>query len=395
MKTIKSLLLTFMLLLCLTAQAQWAGEDKVVLRELDNSQTVSIGVQGSSTEICYEWTSHPTIVSTDLHQAVIVVNPQAPEETYICTRTSSCGVEQDMVKVKVLDSISIVSVTPLKNCYNSGDQVELSHFEIETYPPGYGTLVQFSPDHVYNNWGLYDADEETITFELSYNNHTSRKTATVNVYNENQTITYGESYDFVKLVHQIEAINNMVKKAKGITDKLNSFAKGISPCSPDFHLVATRPQATVIRTCCNDEQYLGFKLDLPYYDVFMAIDCYIPTTLKIPVVGGVDIHVGAAVGARLGPLSAIYKGKCSNISITVGAYANVSGGVRVSVADPDFLSGELNLVGEGGTNVTWVLGEAIDWHPVDVSLKIVGKVMALSFFTKQIEFQICSHTFFN
>lgn len=397
MKTIKSIITSaFMLLLCLSVHAQWAGEDKEVLREPDNSQTVTIGVQDGSSNTCYEWSSSPNIQSSDLHQPVIVVNPRLAEETFTVTRISDCGVEQDQVKVKLIDTISIVSVTPLKNCYNTGDQVELSHFEIVTYPAGYASMVQLSPNRVYNNWGLYDSDEETITFELTYNNHTSRKTATVNVYNENQTVTYGESYDFHKFINGIKQVNSMVQKAKGISDKLNSLAKkGVSPCSPDFHLVLAMPQATLLRTCCNDRELIGFRVDEPMIDAFLAIDCYIPTSLKIPIVGGVDIHVGAAVGVKVGPMSFAFKGECSNVTIPVGAYANMSGGVRVSVADPDFLSGELNIVGEGSTNITWVVGESIQWHPIDVSVKIVGKVTAMSFFTKEIDFQICTHSFFN
>ena len=88
-----------MLLLCLTAKAQWAGEDKEVMREEDNSQTVTIGTPDGSSDKCYDW-SGPHIMS-DPHQATITVNPQSSEELYTVTRSSSCGVEQDQVKVKV------------------------------------------------------------------------------------------------------------------------------------------------------------------------------------------------------------------------------------------------------------------------------------------------------
>jgi len=185
MKTIKSLItLAFVLLLCLTAKAQWAGEDKEVLRDpYNNSQVVSIGVQDGSSDACYEWTG-PHITS-DPHKPVVVVNPQDEEETYTCTRISSCGVEEDQVKVKVLDTISIVSVTPLKNCYNDGDDVHLSDFEIVTSPAGWGFMVEVSPTHLNNNWGLGDVDETMeLTFTLDYNGHQSVKHATVNVFND-------------------------------------------------------------------------------------------------------------------------------------------------------------------------------------------------------------------
>ena len=112
-----------------------------------------------------------------------MVNPQSSEELYTVTRSSSCGVEQDQVKVKVVDSVTIVSVTPLKDCYNSGDNLALSDFEIKTNPDGYESLVQFTPTRVTNYAGESD-EEQTITFSLNYRGHTSTNEATVNVFNE-------------------------------------------------------------------------------------------------------------------------------------------------------------------------------------------------------------------
>ena len=38
------------------AQAQFAGPDKHVARNVDNSQTVTLGVADASTDACYIWT---------------------------------------------------------------------------------------------------------------------------------------------------------------------------------------------------------------------------------------------------------------------------------------------------------------------------------------------------
>lgn len=394
MKTIKLVITSaFMLLLCLTAKAQWAGEDKEVLREEDNSQTVSIGVPDGSSDKCYEW-SGPNIESVDTHQPVIVVHPQSPEETYICTRTSSCGVEQDEVVVRMKDTISLVSVTPLKDCYNSGDALALTDFQIVTDPAGYESLVQFSPTQVYNLAGASE-ERQTITFGLTYNGYTSSKTAQVNVFNEDLGVSEGQSVDFHKFIKDFQKVNAMVEKAKGLSDKLNSLAKGVSPCEPDFHLVLNFPQGSDIHACCNGKEVNGFKINWPSYDVNLGIDCYIPTSLSIPHVGGLEIHVGAAIGVTLGPLAFTFKGDCSNITLPLGLYANISGGVRLSLFDPDFLSGELNLVGTGSTSLVWTIGQSIQWHPLDVNLKLVGKVTVLSFYTDEVDYMLFTYSFFN
>ena len=392
MKTIKSVITSaFLLLLCLTAQAQWAGEDKEVLREPDNSQTVTIGVPDGSSDKCYDWTG-PNIVG-NAHQATITVNPQSEEEIYVCTRTSSCGAEEDQVKVKVIDTISIVSVTPLKQCYNSGDNLALTDFEIVTSPAGYQSLVQFTPTQVTNYAGASE-EQQTITFSLTHNGHTSTKTATVNVFNENLGLSTCTSVDFSKFLEDFKTINKMVEKAKGLTDKLNSLAKGVSPCAPAFNLVLNLPQGQDIHACCNGQEIDGYRLTLPSLDVSMAVDCYIPTTLSIPHVGGLQIHVGAGIGVKLLGLTFNYKRECSNITIPLSLYANIAGGVQVFFGDPDFFSAELNLVGEGSSTITWTVGESIKWSPLDVSLKIQGKVTLVSFYTDEVDYMLFTYSFF-
>jgi hypothetical protein len=393
MKTIKLVITSaFMLLLCMTAKAQWAGEDKEVLRESDNSQTVTIGAADGSSDKCYEW-SGPNIVG-DPHQATITVNPQSSEELYTVTRSSSCGVEQDQVKVKVVDSVTIVSVTPLKDCYNSGDNLALSDFEIKTNPDGYESLVQFTPTRVTNYAGESD-EEQTITFSLNYRGHTSTNEATVNVFNEDLGLSTCKSVDFNKFLEDFKKINAMVQKAQGFADKLNTLSKDFNPCSPDFHLVLSLPQGSDIHACCEGKEITGFRVDLPTIDAYLGIDCYIPTSLSIPHVGGLEIHVGAAIGVRLGPLSIKFKRECSTITIPLSLYANVAGGVRVFFGDPDFLSAELNLVGEGSTSLTWTIGESIQWSPLNVGLKIVGKVTLCSFYTDEVDYNLFTYSFFN
>ena len=403
MKTIKSLItLAFVLLLCLTAKAQWAGEDKEVLRDpYNNSQVVSIGVQDGSSDACYEWTG-PHITS-DPHKPVVVVNPQDEEETYTCTRISSCGVEEDQVKVKVLDTISIVSVTPLKNCYNDGDDVHLSDFEIVTSPAGWGFMVEVSPTHLNNNWGLGDVDETMeLTFTLDYNGHQSVKHATVNVFNDNLAVSTGQSYNFKIFVKSLKAIENIVKKAQGLTDKLNKLAHlapgAEPPCEPGFNIFLDIPNTDEqdIHSCCNGEEVDGFKVVSNSVSAELFVDCFIPTQLSLPWLGGVRIHVGGSIGASVGPLEFKYLGnECNTTTVPVGLYATVSGGVQILLLRDDVLNAQLDLVGKAQTGFNWVVGQKLEWHPLDLTLTVVGQAIFMNMFHEKVNYPLFSYQLFN
>ena len=144
MKYIKSMIAAALLLLVwLPAQAQFAGENKTVLKAPDNSQEVIIGQDPEKDGYCYQWVG-PHIVG-DSTTAKIKVNPRSPKEDYFVKRISDCdGVEYGKVTVKLVDTISIVSVKPTR-CYNDGDTIKREHFEIVTLPEGYESMVIVTP----------------------------------------------------------------------------------------------------------------------------------------------------------------------------------------------------------------------------------------------------------
>lgn len=394
MKTIKSVItLAFVLLLCLTAQAQWAGEDKEVLRDPDNLQTVSIGVHGSS-DMCYEWEG-PYIVSENRNQAVIVVNPQDAEQTYVCTRVSSCGVEQDLVKVKVIDTISIVSVTPTKCCYNEGDQILTSDFVILTYPPGYESLVQVSPNVASNSFELVGTGEtQELTFSLTYNGYTSIKKRTVNVYNDALASSDAHSVNLMNFIHQLQSINNKVDKAKDVTKVINSLAEaGASPCSPNFNPSIEMPNTVVIHSCCNGGEVWGFIVNGNTYAVELSLSCDFPTAFSIPGIGGLYITVGGGVGASAGPLNFKYKGECSELSVPVRAYVWIEGGAKVKAGE--VADASLTLVGKAQTTLNWVIGQSIQWQPLTVSVSVKGQVTFWNWYTTSVTYPLFSYQFFN
>lgn len=394
MKTIKSVItLAFVLLLSLAAKAQWAGEDKEVLREPDNSQVVTIGVMDGSSDKCYEW-SGPNIYSIDHNQPVILVNPQSSEETYICTRTSSCGVEQDEVKVKVIDTIALVSVTPLKSCYNHGDPIVLSDFVIVTYPTGYESLVTVTPNVAENNFQqLHSYDEDELTFSLTYNGHTSTKTATVRVYNEALTFTDGESVNFTDFKKKLTAIKIAVEKGKEVVNYLNQFATA-SPCHPGGNLVVNLPNAEFFYTCCNGNEVNGFTVTGFSFNPELAIECHFPTSLSIPGAGGLYIHFKAAVGANVGPLTITYKGDCSNVSIPILLYASIQAGAEAVLLHPDVFSAAIDIKGKGTGGINWILGQELAWTGLTVEIGLDVTFTYFGGFMESKYFPLYTHTFF-
>lgn len=396
MKTIKLVITSaFMLLLCLTAKAQWAGEDKEVLRKPDNSQVVSIGVMDGSSDKCYEWTG-PHIESIDTHQPVILVNPQSSEETYICTRISSCGVEQDQVKVKVIDTISIVSVTPLKECYNDGEQIKREDFLIVTDPPGNESLVTVTPSVAVNNFQqlIHSYDEDEVTFSLTYNDYTSTKTATVRVYNESLTTTSTESVNFTDFKKKLNTVKIMVEKGKEVLNYLNQFATA-SPCQPDGNLIVNMPNSETFFTCCNGNEVVGFTVTGFSFNPELAIECHFPTSLSIPGAGGLYIHFKAAVGANIGPLTFAFKGDCSEIVVPIGLFVSIQAGAEATFLSKDIFTAALDIKAVGSAGLNWVVGKDIEWTGLKV---VIGIDATFTYFggldSKGEFFPLYTHVFF-
>lgn len=399
MKPVKSLFVTaFILSACLSLHAQsnahFAGEDKKVVHLNDNSQQVEIGLPDSDPTHCYEW-SGPNIL-TDPHQPVITVNPPDPTNVYTVVRHSTCGPETDEVVVSSVDTVSLVSVTPLRECYNDGDSVHLSDFDIVTDPPGYGSLVTVSPQVVYNVlWtDLLPEKPIELTFSLRYGGHTSTKKATVDVYNEGFTVSAGSSVHLRNIQKALENLAKLVEKGKDITKVLSK--NKASPCTPGFDAALNLPSVRFFRACCNGNAVQGFTLSGISFAPTISMDCYFPLPgCSVRGLGGFNVHFGLAAGATVGPISYTYKGDCSNLTAAlIGAFVQVSGGVEFEFLDRDILSAQLDLVGKGSTSVNWTVGEGIDWGGLTVDLSVAGSVTFLSLFTKSVSAPLGQHVFF-
>ena len=134
------------------AQAQFAGPDKRIVREPHNRQTTTLGEPDASADACYIWTG-PHIVG-NANQPVITVNPIDTLEVYQVKRISKNGVEEDQAEVHVEDSVIIKYVIAKYQCYNHGEEISTSQFDITTEPKGYENLVTVSPSVANNNAGF-------------------------------------------------------------------------------------------------------------------------------------------------------------------------------------------------------------------------------------------------
>ncbi|MBO4656137.1 MAG: hypothetical protein J5644_11385 [Bacteroidales bacterium] len=403
MKTIKSFITSaFILLLCWTAQAQaptaqFAGEDKEVMALPDSSQTVEIGLPGSTSEYCYEWTGDD--IKTDPHQPVVTVNPKKASNTYRVKRTGACGVEEDEVIVTLKDSVGIVSVKPKKKCYNAGDAIPIEDFEIVTEPTGYESMVTHTPTTAKNKFEwIGTEDTQDITFTLNYNGHISTKVVTVKVFNDDLAASHGQSLALGELISEFQKVKNVVKKGEKVANKLNSLSSAVSPCKPQADLDIDFPNGVSLRSCCNDKEVDGFAINFGSIALGMSVSCDFPTTLSIPILGaGLYITFSMGYGAYVGPANLKYLGEeCTTLTIPLGFYANISGGLKLKVPDEDILSASINLVGEAKCSLIWNVGQSIKFHPMDLSVTAVGKVVLLyGLVTEKISYPLFTVSVFN
>ena len=390
MKYIKLLIVfAYALMICLPLQAQtnphFAGEDKKVLKLPLNNQTVKIGMPDSDEEYCYEW-SGPNIESDDIHQPEIIVKPQNILNTYYVTRYSSCGPEYDTVLVFLTDSISIVSVTPQKHCYNHGDSILVSDFEIETDPKGFGMLATVTPNRAINQW-WGSVEQENLDVSINYANHTSSKDVTVDVYNNNIAWTGGgivKSKKLKKFLARYKSIQTVCKKAakvKKLVDKIGGI-KHFSPC--DVNLSALEnidlPKFnTSTHSCCEGEEDEGWRVQIPGWNPSVGLECRIPLAGAIPKGHGLHVNINLGVGLHIGPLEFNYKEKCANsLAFSLGVSLGFFLGLEVIVLDPDILDAKAGVNISSNTSVTFDTDNGIGWNGLKINLDFTVSVTMFS-----------------
>lgn len=377
-----------LLLLCgtLSAAAQWAGPDQEVLRNDDNSQTVTLSVLNPQPNACYVWTGDN--IQGDNKLPTITANPQAETCLYRCKCISALGVDEDEVSVKVLDSIQIVSVEPIKECFQDGDDVNTTQFKIVTKPEGHESEVTLTPIRAYASLGN---DKMEVTFSLNHNGHTSTATANVDVINATEKFDMNHSTSAKRLYELIKAGKVLADKAATFSTKLNTLTKlfEASPCQPDWDLTwnLTAPFAFT-NACCDDKtaEVLQFRLSSGC-DLSGGLDCAFPFA-GIPYVASANVVIGVNLGVGISPcyIQMGWETPCFEAVIPVNLYFNLSGGVGISLLSPNVLSADIRLQGGLSKQVQWNIGKEIQWGNTKVSVAFVGQVKTLGLFTESVSY---------
>ncbi|MBQ3733774.1 MAG: hypothetical protein II859_07425 [Bacteroidales bacterium] len=384
MRYIQTIVVSALLLVVwLPSQAQFAGEDKTVLKVPNNSQEVTIGEAPEKDGYCYQWTG-PNIVG-DSTTAKIKVNPRFPKEDYFVKRISDCdGVEYDKVTVKLVDTISIVSVKPTR-CYNDGDTIKREHFEIVTLPEGYESMVTVSPIIAHHPTTEQNPEWiQSVNFRLEYNNHTSHKSAKVSVINDSKPLNISFNPDFLEFEKDIKEAEEVLDLALKIKEGiLLPLSKGFPieiGCDPSFNISAAIP--TFSCYCCEGKRVNTFNL--PGWGFSGSIGC--EAAIPIPALScpipcaktGLFLTIGFSGGLSLGPTYIVWRGKCSYVEIPGELTVEIHGGARVQALDKDFLSLTAQLGGVASREFSWKLGKPFDIGHAKLQCTLSGEIVATS-----------------
>ena len=413
MNTIKSVITVFFaLMLFCSARAQqnngtnhWWGKDTVQVEKFaDNSQVVEIGSMEDSQDKSYEWTG-PNIVDLNTKKPTVKVNPREMENEYFVRRVSKCGEEKARVLVTLIDSISIVNVTPLYQCYTEGEPIKAEDFIIETSPEGYGNKATVWPDVAHEG--------QPVVLTIRYNGHTSDYTIdSLKVYKDNSSsdasvaVDPNEISQLNQIKDKIQKARDLLEQAQEVSGLIESISPGAGPgCKPTITGVSSSegvesgfemPAPKFFRSCCDHDSVTAFQLFSPTMTFSANIDCQFPIpNLSFPYVGGVYVIFGAGMGVTAGPISVVFRGKCTDMFIEFKLFASAYGGVRVLVINDKFFKADLKLQGEANTSLLWKVGDELRWGGVNLSVGIVGEITLFSLATEKFgPFNIIETTLF-
>lgn len=396
--------IALLLAVCLPARAQWAGEDKSVLKVPGQTPTVTIGLPGDPDK-CYEWTG-PNIHG-DRHQAQIEVRPKNKIEVYTVRRIDDCEELVENVTVKLVDTITLLSVTPKICCYNDGDSVKLEDFQFITSPEGYESMIKVSPTIAHSQfWGTEPESHRDFTFTLEHKGHVSEKTVTLNIYDESRVLSIDFTPDFKNFEKQLTKAEGLLEMAQEIKDKVRN---GVVPaasgpvgwagfkCKSNFDIKTAQTIIPVFSNyCCHGEKITTYTVMSPMRTATFTWECELPTAWRVPYLGGVYWIGGFNAGLNIGPLNIHFRGKgCGEGEIPFELYGEFFGGIKAKFIHDDFLSASLAIVGGGRTNVKWIIGKETRLEKgVEAYVNLKGTVKTLSLLDVDVNLPVGKWTFF-
>jgi len=379
-KLIKLLLLGLLLFSTANIFAQFAGEDKKVAKLANNTQTVVIGAASNNPQDCYKWSGGIILSADNLPQ--VTVNPRDSVTVFTCTRVSEHGVEQDQVKVFLIDDIQIVSVTPKRKCWSKGEAISVSEFEIVTDPPGMSGDVRLGANSTpaIGSVSSEKVSNMTVNFEAFADGHVTDNASTeIVVVNKDITTNASISVDLKVLKDFLEGIKS---KGKFIETYLKNSPLKV-PCSYEDPSFSVGGGLNLFNECCHDKVQDSEKYRVEGSLSGGGISCDFPLPPPyggIPCIAELGITIKVGISATLGfdlTVSECQTEICADLavsgSLTVGFYGQIW--------SKDVFRGELTATGYlhfGGVQICYPSGFKVGSMCLEAkgnySVKFIGMI---------------------
>ena len=387
--------IVFMLVIStVTVFAQWAGPDQTIIRNQSMTQIVTLSVVSADPNACYQWTG-PNIAG-DANQPTVMATPEDSVQTYICKRYDQMGVAEDDVIVRIKDSVTIVSVKPLQECYELGGAVTTDQFEIVTDPVGYENQVTVQPTTIQDN-GLFVGGNGKanvdLTFSLTVNGNTSTKHQNVTAINPDQEVSVSVEVNVHEFCLNIYKFENTLKEYADITEKvkkadgLAKLGAGFSKDGPNVHLGGITLNSFKYK-CCNNK--VGWVLPFSWSGGWVDFGVNITFPFPIAAIPGVSFYLQAYANAKLsvGPYNVELSRElaCASYQLPVTLTGTVGGAAGVCFLAPSVLSAQLAVEGEASIGLTATVIPKMDIikNPLTLKASVVGKVTAMGLYTSQV-----------
>ena len=383
------------------AQAQFAGPDKRIVREPHNRQTTTLGEPDASADVCYIWTG-PHIVG-NANQAVITVNPIDTLEVYQVKRISKNGVEEDQAEVHVEDSVIIKYVIAKYQCYNHGEEISTSQFDITTEPKGYENLVTVSPsvannNGVFGNGTVWSSDNVPVTFTLTKNGHTSTMVKNITVINSDLTIAQnlGSGLSNIRrMLLSMQLVDNALDGLKDCTRPVDFIQR--APCRwSDTANHQSGPEAsgaldiTPKLLCCGDHTMApALQIKFGQLSKGASFGCRVPL-YGVPYVATIDFVFNIGGSVFVGPVDGILSTntECAQLCFPFGASLYINGGVGGSLLGGDILKLDALVQASASATASWCPIGPKNNLKLSTTLSLVGYVEMCTFVKYNIEFPL-------
>jgi hypothetical protein len=361
-----------------------AGPDKKTCKKSDGStEAVQIGSTGVS-GWCYYWT--PSTGLNDQYASQPMASPPTTTTYTLTVVGSDFSFSQTDQVVVTVGGLNSFTITPKRCCYKANDKLTAEMFTITTDPPGFESMVKFSPENVptggasatYQSNVIAKASCGPAGVELIH-------ALTLSVINEDIQAQVGVGIpnlpDF-----------NWAAAEKKVDDAIKTFEDVMAglpapnPCP--FELThALEASYAESYLCCPEAtpcQKDKFKITISYKPCF-GTTCDFPF-YGIPYIASINVRLGGGVCLNV---SGDYSTRCDDGQVCIGASGELTlvGGISATILGGSVASAFLGIQVQGTTpslqlcfpaNTTIVQGA---WC---AQLDVVGEITYLTFYKEAV-----------